>query len=100
MNAPINPTEIAISMMVFQRLLKELSKDFPAIDDIKGRRLTYLLIETYRAAHRVSGKKCTLISVLNTFDVTYDTYYTWRLAWHSSLPAEIKNESYSKNSKN
>ncbi len=75
----------------FKRTMRELSKIIPSVDPVDYRRLTYLLIETRRAAYKAARVKRTLGSLLNDFSISDDTYYDWRLRWYSLLPEHIKN---------
>ena len=75
----------------FNRTMRELSKIIPSVDPVDHRRLTYLLIETRRAAYKTAHVKRTLGSLLNDFGISDDTYYDWRIKWHRFLPEHIKN---------
>ena len=78
----------------FNRTMRELSKIIPSIDSLDYRRLTYLIIETRRAAYRAASIKRTLGDLLLDFGISDDTYYDWRMKWHRYLPDYIKKLAY------
>ena len=88
----LNPTTRALMDVMHDSTMRELQKSFPCIDQFDHRMLTYLLIETRRAAYKENGSPIELISVLRQFNVQkYDTYYEWRLKWYKFLPSNVKN---------
>lgn len=91
MTEQLTQTELMVIDYEFKRTMRELSKIIPSIDPVDYRRLTYLLIETRRAAYKAARVKRTLGSLLNDFSISDDTYYDWRLRWYSLLPEHIKN---------
>ena len=91
MTDQLNQTELMVIDYEFKRTMRELSRIIPSIDLVDHRRLTYLLIETRRAAYKAARVKRTLGSLLNDFGISDDTYYDWRLRWYSLLPEHIKN---------
>ena len=91
MTEQLTQTELMVIDYEFKRTMRELSKIIPSVDPVDYRRLTYLLIETRRAAYKAARVKRTLGSLLNDFGISDDTYYDWRLRWYSLLPEYIKN---------
>lgn len=91
MTEQLTQTELMVIDYEFKRTMRELSRIIPSIDPVDHRRLTYLLIETRRAAYKAARVKRTLGSLLNDFGISDDTYYDWRLKWYSLLPEHIKN---------
>lgn len=91
MTDKLTQTELMAIDYEFKRTMRELSKTIPSIDPVDHRRLTYLLIETRRAAYKATHVKRTLGSLLNDFGISDDTYYEWRLHWFRFLPDDIKN---------
>ncbi len=91
MTDQLTQTELMVIDYEFKRTMRELSKIIPSVDPVDYRRLTYLLIETRRAAYKAARVKRTLGSLLNDFSISDDTYYDWRLRWYSLLPEHIKN---------
>ena len=91
MTEQLTQTELMVIDYEFKRTMRELSRIIPSIDLVDHRRLTYLLIETRRAAYKAARVKRTLGSLLNDFGISDDPYYDWRLRWYSLLPEHIKN---------
>lgn len=91
MTEQLTQTELMVIDYEFKRTMRELSRIIPSVDPVDHRRLTYLLIETRRAAYKAARVKRTLGSLLNDFGISDDTYYDWRLKWYSLLPEHIKN---------
>ena len=52
MTEQLTQTELMLIDYEFNRTMRELSKIIPSIDSLDYRRLTYLIIETRRAAYR------------------------------------------------
>lgn len=90
MTSQLTQTELMVIDYEFNRTMRELSKIIPSIDPVNHRRLTYMLIETRRAAYKAAGVKCTLRDILLDFGISDDTYYDWRLQWYRLLPEYIK----------
>ena len=70
MTDPLTQTELMVIDYEFKRTMRELSKIIPSVDSIDYRRLTYLLIETRRAAYKEARVKRTLGNLLNDFGIS------------------------------
>lgn len=87
---PINRTEQAMIEIMFRISTLELGSSVSQPDPICRQRLTYFLIETRRAAYKALGKKKSILSVLDEFEVTRPTYDDWYSKWHRLLPSNVK----------
>lgn len=86
----INPIEFAHMKLEYSIIREALTKNIPSVGALRSRRMTYLLIETRRAAYGEAGSPQTLKKVLDQFDVGYDAYYDWREKWYLLLPNWVK----------
>lgn len=86
----LNATELAFMQLEFENTTRKMTHLIPMLDGIQPRRLSYLLIETRRAACAEAGKTKTLKEIIDGFHVGYDTYYSWREKWYTILPEHIK----------
>ena len=92
MENAINQTTLALLETMREMTIKQVNKRVAVVDQFDHRMLTYLLIETRRAAYIETNTPHTLIGVLHEFNVQKcDTYYEWRFKWYKFLPSNVKN---------